>query len=100
MPEGHGTLVVPEGFHFLDKEQSRYVLSDLWENPEDPSILGMLFPVNMRVLDPKTWGFTISFDKMDYVNDDEAESINYKELLSSSKDDVHEQNPERKKRAM
>lgn len=45
LPEGNGTLVIPKGFHYLDKEQSKYVLTDLWSNPEDATIIGMLFPL-------------------------------------------------------
>lgn len=95
LEEGHGTLVVPKGFHFLDQEQSRYVLSDLWGNPEDNSIIGMLFPTNIGVLDEHSWGFTISYDGMGYVKDDDANNINYEDLLESSKKDIQTENEER-----
>lgn len=39
-----GTLKVPELFRFLDASQSRYVLEDLWGNPEDSAIIGMIVP--------------------------------------------------------
>ena len=37
------TLNVPEGYKYLNPEQSEYVLTDLWGNPPSPS-LGLLFP--------------------------------------------------------
>lgn len=92
LPEGNGTLVVPKGFHYLNKEQSNYVLATLWGNPEDNTILGMLFPINKRVLDDNSWAFTISYDDMGYVEDGDAGSIDYKELLQSSKQDLVEEN--------
>ncbi|MDR2283476.1 MAG: DUF2167 domain-containing protein [Sphingobacterium sp.] len=95
LKEGHGTLIVPKGFHFLDKEQSSYVLSDLWGNPEDNSIIGMLFPTNIGVLDDHSWGFTISYDPMGYVNDNDANTINYDDLLASNKKDILAENQER-----
>lgn len=96
LTEGHGTLVVPKGFHFLDKKQSAYVLTDLWGNPTDETIIGMLFPINKRVMDDNSFGFTISYDDMGYVEDDDAGSINYDDLLKSSKEDIAAENEDRK----
>ncbi|TDQ82611.1 DUF2167 domain-containing protein [Sphingobacterium yanglingense] len=95
LKEGHGTLIVPKGFHFLDQEQSKYVLSDLWGNPEDNTIIGMLFPIHVGVLDDHSWGFTISYDPMGYVKDDDANTINYDDLLASNKKDILAENQER-----
>lgn len=95
LPEGHGTLIVPKGFHFLDKEQSKYVLSDLWSNPVDETIIGMLFPINKKVMDANSWGFTISYDDMGFVEDDDANDIDYDDLLKTSKDEIDEENKDR-----
>ena len=43
---GIGTLNVPAGFRYLDARQSRSVLEDLWGNPPDSSVMGMIFPEN------------------------------------------------------
>jgi len=94
---GNAKLTVPEGFRYLDKKQSNYVLSDLWGNPADSSVIGMLVPANIGVLEKNSWVFTISFDEMGYVKDDDAEDINYDDLLKEQQKETQEANPERVK---
>ena len=88
-------LTVPSGFRFLDAKQSRYVLSDLWGNPIDSSILGLLVPENRGVLAFNSWVFTISFDDIGYVKDNDAEKIDYDELLKNLQKETNEANPQR-----
>jgi uncharacterized membrane-anchored protein len=97
LESGNATLTVPEGFEFLNKEQSRYVLEDLWGNPEDSSILGLLLPKGRGVLNYNSWVFVISFDEMGYVKDDDAGDIDYDELLEELQKETREANPEREK---
>ena len=95
LESGNATLKVPAGFQFLDKAQSMYVLSDLWGNPVDSSIIGMLIPANKGVLQSESWAFSISFDEMGYVEDDDADDINYDDLLEEQQKEFQESNPER-----
>lgn len=90
-------LKVPDGFRFLDSNQSRYVLSDLWGNPVDSTVLGLLVPINRGILEPNSWVFTISFEEIGYVKDDDAEEINYEELLTNLQKETKESNAERVK---
>lgn len=76
---GVATLTVPEGFKYLDAEQSAYVLTDLWGNPPQET-LGMLFRTDDSPLADESWAFDISYDEMGYVEDDEAADIDYDEL--------------------
>ncbi len=92
---GNATLNVPEGFGFLDQEQANYVLSDLWGNPEDETILGLLVPEGRGVMDAKSWLFTISFEEMGYVEDEDAGDIDYEELLEELKEETREANVQR-----
>lgn len=95
LESGNATLTVPKGFRYLDKTQSIYVLTDLWGNPADSSILGMLVPENRGVLESNSWVFTISFDEMGYVKDDDADDIDYDDLLKEQQKEVKEANPDR-----
>ena len=61
LESGNAKLTVPSGFRFLDKAQSNYILTDLFGNPADSSVLGMLVPSNRSVLDSHSWFFVISF---------------------------------------
>jgi uncharacterized membrane-anchored protein len=95
LESGNATLAVPKGLRYLSKAQSIYVLTDLWGNPADSSILGMLVPENRGVLDSNSWVFTISFDEMGYVKDDDADDIDYDDLLEEQQKEFKEANPDR-----
>jgi len=95
--ESQAYLTVPEGYRFLDKKQSFYVLTDLWGNPPDSTVLGLLVPNHLGVLSDNVWVFTIEYDPIGYVEDDDAEDIDYDELLESMQKDTREQNPYREK---
>jgi uncharacterized membrane-anchored protein len=82
---------------FLDAAQSKTVLVDLWGNPNANGIIGMLFPEKYTPLDEKSWAFTISFDNMGYVEDDDAEDMDYAELLTNLKKETSDANADRVK---
>ncbi|GAO44941.1 DUF2167 domain-containing protein [Flavihumibacter petaseus] len=92
LPQGEADLSVPSGFKYLDPKQAQFVLSKLWGNPEDTSVLGMLIPENIGVLAPSSWAFTISYDPMGYVKDDDAAEIDYDDLLKEQQKDAKESN--------
>ena len=95
LESGNAKLTVPNGFRYLDKTQSMYVLTDLWGNPSDSSILGMIVPSNRGILADNGWAFVISFEEMGYVKDDDAEDINYDDLLLEMQKEHDAANPER-----
>ncbi|GAB3291008.1 DUF2167 domain-containing protein [Hymenobacter humi] len=94
LPGGIGELTVPKGFRYLDSAQSRRVLTQLWGNPKSET-LGMLFPATRGPLDEKAWAYSISYDAMGYVKDDDADDIDYSELLEEMQADTKENNKER-----
>ena len=87
-----GTLNVPEAFRYLDAAQSRYVLEDLWGNPQDSSVLGMIVPQGRGILADDAWAFIISYEEMGYVEDGDANDINYDDLLEDVKTDAVAEN--------
>jgi uncharacterized membrane-anchored protein len=93
--EGIGTLTIPEKFGYLNPEQARYVLEDLWGNPEDEGTLGMLIPDEPLIIDETGWGFIITYEEMGYVKDDDAGDIDYDDLLEELKTDIKAENEER-----
>lgn len=94
--DGLATFNVPAGFRFLDAQQSKQVLEDLWGNPPGQASLGMIFPENLGPLDSAVWAFDISFEEMGYVKDSDADEINYDDLLKDIKKDNVEENKQRK----
>lgn len=97
LSEGDGSLNVPKGFKFLNAEQTQNVLSNLWGNPEDKSILGSLVPDGKGVTHTDSWMFVISYQGDGYVKDDDADDIDYTDLLKTMKEDVATENEARKK---
>lgn len=95
---GNAILTVPKGFKFLDRKQSIFVLTDLWGNPADSGILGMLVPENLGVLDSNVWIFALSYENMGFVKDDDADDIDYNKLLQELQKEVTAENQNRIKK--
>lgn len=97
LQNGLAEIQVPEGYKFLDAKQSKYVLTDLWGNPPS-EVLGMLFP---KATDPMSENFTyaveITYSNEGHINDDDAQNLDYDELLQQMKDDTKSGNAQRKK---
>lgn len=69
----------------------------MWGNPEDTggSTLGMLFPAGMTPFGEGSWGVTIQYEEDGYVSDEDADEINYDELLAQMKEDTVASSKER-----
>lgn len=92
---GLATLNVPDGFKFLDGEQSNYVLTELWGNPPSEPI-GLLFPEDMSPFhDNFTYCVEINYSEEGYIEDDDAKDLDYDDLLEEMQEDILSQNPER-----
>lgn len=82
LQNGNANLNIPQGFKFINATQSQYILEDLWQNLADASVLGMIVPDSFRVNSlSNSWVFVITYDGMGYVKDDDADDINYNDLL-------------------
>ncbi|WP_295802912.1 DUF2167 domain-containing protein [uncultured Microbulbifer sp.] len=81
LPGGVASLEVPESFYYLNPEDSKVVLEDIWGNPESELTLGMLFPAGTTPFDGDSWGVTIEYSEEGYIRDDDAAEIDYSELL-------------------
>jgi uncharacterized membrane-anchored protein len=97
LTEGDGTLNIPKGFKFLNAAQTQSVLTNLWGNPEDKSVLGALVPDGKGVTHSNSWMFIVTYQGDGYVKDDDADDIDYDDLLKTMKEDTQVTNEERKK---
>lgn len=97
LPNGIATLDLPETFQYLDPADSEKVLVDAWGNPPGNTSLGMIFPAGTSPLDKAAWGVVITYDEDGHVKDDDADSINYTDLLKDMQEGEKEANEERKK---
>lgn len=98
LKNGIGSIKVPDGFKYLDAAQSERVLVDLWGNmPEKDISLGMILPENQGILSDSGYVFNIEYNEIGYVKDDDADDIDYKDLLQQMQKDAVEENKERTK---
>ena len=94
---GIAQITIPEGFKYLNAEQSENVLVNYWNNPKNDNMtMGLILPEKQGVLGDTGYVFNIQYDKIGFVKDDDADEINYDDLLSEMKKDAEEANKERK----
>lgn len=93
-----GEIIIPDGFKYLNTEQSERVLTEYWGNPKYTDMtLGMILPEYQGLMDDDGYVFNIQYDEIGYVEDDDADQIDYDELLTQMKSDTEEENKERNK---
>ena len=90
-------LTVPDNYFYLNTEDSKKILVDLWGNPPaiGTNLLGMILPSNRSPLDSTAWGVTIKYEEDGYVPDDDANDIDYDDLLEQMQEDIQASNKER-----
>ena len=86
------TLTVPDNYYFLNAKDAEKVLVDVWGNPPSEYTLGMLFPAEMTPFDSDAWAVTIEYEEDGYVSDEDADKINYADLLEQMQDETKESN--------
>jgi uncharacterized membrane-anchored protein len=97
LKDGLATLKVPEGLRFLNGRDALTVLVKLWGNPPMTEPLGLLMPADAGPLSPDSWAVIITYEEEGYVKDQDAEKIDYNELLQKMQKDTLEANKEREK---
>lgn len=98
LPNGVATLQVPENFYYLNPKDTETILVKVWGNPPGgEKTLGMLFPVGVTPYDNDAWGVTVEYEEDGYVSDEDANDINYDELLSEMKESTAYASEERVK---
>lgn len=96
LSNGIGKITIPKGFKYLDAAQAETVLVDLWGNPQsENATLGMIFPEEQGVLSETGYAFNIQYDEIGYVKDNDADDIDYDELLKQLQDEAKEANSAR-----
>ncbi len=96
--DGLATINVPDGFKFLNAKQSQFVLENAWGNPPDKNILGMIFKKDQTPISENfTYAVTISFNEDGHVDDEDAKSLDYDQLLKDIQEESKEANEERVK---
>lgn len=102
-PARHGEIIlkgaparlqVSDGFDFYDKAGARKILEDIWGNPPDDTVLGMVFPAGVSPADA-AWGAVLTYEATGYVSDDDAATVDYAALMRDMQKTTRENNRER-----
>jgi uncharacterized membrane-anchored protein len=95
---GIGKIVIPQGFKYLEPIQAERVLVDLWGNPKSAGLTqGLILPEKQGVFYENGYVFNIQYDEIGYVKDDDADDIDYNDLLKEMQTETEEANKERQK---
>jgi uncharacterized membrane-anchored protein len=94
---GLAVLRLPSGYRYLDPEQTEKVLSEMWGNPKGSRTLGMILAPDMTPLMDDSWAVIIEYSDDGYVKDDDAEKIDYDDLLKDMQKSTDAGNEERVK---
>ncbi|WP_114239610.1 DUF2167 domain-containing protein [Dyella sp. C9] len=99
LPGAQATLDVSDGYSFLNAQDAQRVLTQLWHNPPQKDVLGMILPGTdaHSVLHRNSWAVVVSFVDEGYVSDADASKIDYADMLKDMQKAAHDSNPERTK---
>jgi uncharacterized membrane-anchored protein len=96
LPGDIATLDLPSSFRYLDPADAEKLITDGWGNPPGAKTLGMIVPADVNPLSAAGWGVVVTYDKDGHVKDDDADKINYADLLKDMKEGMDENNKARK----
>jgi uncharacterized membrane-anchored protein len=97
IPEASATLDLGETYDFYDKADARKILVDIWRNPPTSAdnVLGLVMPAGASPLSD-SWGAVVTYEDTGFVSDDDAEDVDYGELLNKMQEGEAESNERRK----
>jgi len=98
LPGAKARLNLGTGYYFLGAADARRVLTEGWGNPPDAveGVLGLVFPEGKSFVDD-TWGAIVTYTATDYVDDNDAKTTNYDEVLDQMREGEAQDNEARKK---
>jgi uncharacterized membrane-anchored protein len=88
------TLQVPQGYKFLPEKDAQWLVEKVWGNPADEKVLGLLAKSDYSI-GSSGWAFILSYDESGYVKDEDADDINYDDMLKEIQADETETNKQR-----
>lgn len=96
LPDGIAVLDLPENFQYLGPEDAGRLITQGWGNPPGMKTLGLILPADVNPLGGRGWGVVLTYQNDGHVNDSDADSIDYTELLKKMQAAFTEQNEQRK----
>lgn len=81
-------------FRYLDPAQTGRVL-EAWGNPAGATTLGLVVPTGVPVMSDEAWAVVLTSSNDGHVNDDDADDLNFDEILEEMKRDSRTQSERR-----
>lgn len=91
----HARFELGSQFRYLEQGDARRVLEDLWGNPPDDSVLGLIQPADIGLDDERVWAVVVTYSDDGHVADEDAASIDYAELLQTMQEETAAENEAR-----
>lgn len=94
LPGDIARIDLGDGFRYLGPDDAERVLV-AWGNPPGNETHGMLVPTGSDLFDQTGWAVIISYEEDGYVSDEEADKIDYTDLLTDMRADTEAENESR-----
>lgn len=82
-------------FRYLGQADARRVLEQLWGNPPDEGVLGLVIPRGRGVIDRKGWAVVVTYAEEGHVSDEDAAKIDYAGMLADMQAETRDENAAR-----
>ena len=97
LPNNVATLQLGDDFYYLSPGDAERLLSEGWGNPPGSKSLGMIIPQAVSPMTRDGWGVVITYLDDGHVSDDDANKIDYSELMKKMQGHDADENDARKK---
>ena len=98
VPKAGATLKLAPEYRYLESEDAQKVLEQLWGNPPDSDVLGLILPSGEKSLtDDASWAVVVTYSDDGHVSDEDAAKTDYTKLLKEMQEGTRDSNKERKK---
>ncbi len=94
---GLAALEVPPSFGYIEPSEANELLTKGWGNPPGTKTLGMILPDGIEPVSDEGWGVIITYQDDGHVSDEDAQKIDYADLLKDMQADAKTDNEERTK---
>jgi len=96
--DGLATINLLPEYRFVNPAGTETILNGIWGNPPSSDRpLGMIVPAGFSPFDEDNWCVVVTYTDDGYVKDDDADSIDYNDLLKDMKEGTREASKERVK---
>jgi uncharacterized membrane-anchored protein len=96
IPAAKAMIHASAAYPLLGAKDAQRVLEELWGNPPDDSVLGMIVPGKTGLIGAHAWAVVLTYADDGYVSDKEANEINYDDMLKEMQQSTRAGNAERK----